>query len=143
MVNVIKRDGRKQAFSRSKLAKAIEKASKEAKVPAAKRRILQREVIAGVVASIGRRSTVKASEIRQRVLSTLQKKSKATVNAWKRYDAKKKKSAAKRKSTVRKTARKAKPARKRKTVRKKAPKRKTARVKRVVRKKTSRRKGRR
>ena len=85
---VIKRDSRRQAFSKAKIVGAVEKAAREARVSSDKRREYAREISEGVAKSLSRRSSVRSSEIRRRVLKRLESRSRAAVSAWKRHDRK-------------------------------------------------------
>ena len=86
MVDVIKRSGRRQGFSFIKLQKAIDKAAKDAKMPITKRKELCKEVAEGVKESLIRKNTISAVNLRRRVLGRLDRRSKATLNAWRKYD---------------------------------------------------------
>jgi transcriptional regulator NrdR family protein len=96
MTNVIKRGGRKQKFSPSKIKNSMDKALKDAKVPKAKRTRIIKEVAGAVIALFKKRKLVKTTEIRRAVVSKLGRKSKAAVAAWKRNEKKKRKKTAKR-----------------------------------------------
>jgi len=87
-MDVLKRNGKKQRFTKAKLIRGLERALKEAKVPLAKRKVLVKDIIAGVVASFGRKKLIKAVDLRARILRRLDSRSKATAKAWKRYDKK-------------------------------------------------------
>jgi len=88
---IIKKDGRRQKFSKTKIERAIDKAAREAKVSAAKRKEICKEIANGIVESLKRRKTISASELRTRVLRRLETRSKAAVAAWRRYDRRMKK----------------------------------------------------
>jgi len=91
MVNVVvKKNGKRQNFSKAKIERAIDKAAKEAGVSAVKRKEIAKDVANGIVESLERRSSISASELRTRVLRRLETRSKATVKSWRRYDKKKK-----------------------------------------------------
>ena len=86
MVDVIKRSGRRQRFSHVKLARAVERAAKEAKLSTAKRRELVKEVSTGISSSLGRRHSIPAIDLRRRALRRLESRSKATLKSWRRFD---------------------------------------------------------
>ena len=88
MLKVKKRSGKLQAFNLPKLQKAIYRAAAEAKLVAEKRRELSKEVAEGVRSSFIGQKTVSAIEIRRRVLRRLDIRSRATSQAWRRYDKK-------------------------------------------------------
>ncbi len=91
MTDVVKRNGKKQKFSKAKLEKSVEKAAKEAKVSAAHIKTLVKEISEGVSAAIGGRKSIKSAELRRKVLDRLGRRSKAAVAAWRRYDKKRRK----------------------------------------------------
>ncbi len=91
MTQVIKRSGKKQNFSASKIKNAIEKAAKEAGVSKAKRDEIAKEIGQAIVEKYKNRKLVKAIEIRTAVLTRLARKSKAAVASWKRSENKKRK----------------------------------------------------
>ena len=90
MVIVLKRSGKKQAFSRAKLESGIRKALKEGRVTGKKASDITKEIADGVTKSIRRKRLVKAVKIREMTLGRLERRSKAAATAWKRYDKKKK-----------------------------------------------------
>lgn len=90
MTQVIKRGGKKQVFSASKIKNAIEKAAKEAGVSKEKRDEIVKEIGQAVAEKYKKRKLVKAIEIRAAVLTRLARKSKAAVASWKRNEKKKK-----------------------------------------------------
>ena len=87
---VIKRDGKTQAFSPAKIKKAIEKTAKDAKVPAAKRKELLKEVALPII-KLYKNKRVKSTDLRRIILGRLSTRSKATVSEWKRWEKRKKK----------------------------------------------------
>lgn len=88
--HVIKRSGKKQAFSIAKLKRAVEKAAKDAKLSAAKRKKLVAEVVSPLVKTLKRKKMIKASALRKVVLGRIGRRAKAVAAAWKRFDRKKK-----------------------------------------------------
>ena len=90
MVIVLKRSGKKQAFSKAKLERVIRKALKEGNVTGKKASDITKEIADGVTKSIKRKRVVKAVKIREMALGRLERRSKAAATAWKRYDKKKK-----------------------------------------------------
>lgn len=89
MTNVMKRGGKKQVFSASKIKNAIEKAAREAGVSKAKRDEIAKEIGTAVAEKYKNRKLVKAIEIRAAVLTRLARRSKAAVASWKRSEKKK------------------------------------------------------
>jgi transcriptional regulator NrdR family protein len=96
MTTVVKRGGKKQKFSPSKIKKAVMGAAREAKVPTSKRAKLVREVTGPVINACKKKKTVKATAIRTLILSRLRKKSKGAAAAWVKYDRKHRKGAKRR-----------------------------------------------
>jgi transcriptional regulator NrdR family protein len=88
MTTVIKRGGRKQKFSPSKIKKAVMGALREAKVPKPKRARIIREVTGPVIKACRRRKTIKATAIRSLVVPRLRKKSREAASAWLKYERK-------------------------------------------------------
>lgn len=87
--HVIKKSGKKQAFSIAKLKRAIERAAKDAKLSAAKRKKLAAEVVSPLVKALKSRKVIKASALRKAVLGRVERRAKAVASAWKRFDRKK------------------------------------------------------
>lgn len=86
MTSVIKRNKRRQKYSMAKLERAIQKAAREGKVKAAKGKQVAREIATGITKAVKRRRSVKATELRRRVLRRLESRSRAAVVAWRRFD---------------------------------------------------------
>ena len=86
MGTVIKRSGRRQAFSAAKVRSSVEKAAKDGKVSTAKRRELQKEVADSVIALYKRKRTVRVTDLRKSLLRRLDRRAKAVSAAWRRYD---------------------------------------------------------
>ncbi|MEK6812609.1 MAG: ATP cone domain-containing protein [Nanoarchaeota archaeon] len=87
-MEVLKRSSKRQKFSMAKLKRGIQRAARDAKLT----RVQQREVVRTVAASVakglkGRRS-IKAAALRRKVLTRLDRTSRATASAWRRYDRK-------------------------------------------------------
>ncbi len=98
MTSVIKRGGRTQKFSPSKIKNAVMGALREAKVPKPKRAKIVREVTGPVIRACRRRKTIKATAIRSLIVPRLRKKSKEAAAKWLSYERKH------RKGTRRRTA---------------------------------------
>jgi len=91
MGHVIKKGGRRQAFSATKIKKAIAGAAKRAKFTPAKTRNLVREVGDEVVRVYGKKRTVRASAIRRSVLGRIDRRVKSVGRAWRLVERKKRK----------------------------------------------------
>ncbi|MDD5012303.1 MAG: ATP cone domain-containing protein [Candidatus Nanoarchaeia archaeon] len=90
MTHVIKRGGqRKQAFSPSKIKKAIKGAVKEAGFSPRKTEEVVNEVGNEVVNFFGKKKVVKSVDIRKSILGRLERRSKSAAAAWKRFEKRK------------------------------------------------------
>jgi transcriptional regulator NrdR family protein len=96
MTNVIKRGGKTQKFSPSKIKSAVMGALREAKVPKPKRAKIVREVTGPVIKACKKKKTVKALAIRSLIVARLRKKSKEGAAAWIKYEKKHRKGAKRR-----------------------------------------------
>ncbi|MBU0636045.1 hypothetical protein KKE06_03395 [Candidatus Micrarchaeota archaeon] len=88
MTAIIKRSGKRQKFSKAKIKRAIEKAAQKGKVSKKERLKIAREISEGISKAFRRTRSVRASEVRRRILQRLETKSKASVRAWQQYDRK-------------------------------------------------------
>lgn len=86
MTIVIKRGGRKEGFSPSKIRMSVGNAAKDAGVPFFKRLGLVMKVAGPVIRTCRRRKVIRAAAIRTMVVSRLQKKSKPVAAAWRKYE---------------------------------------------------------
>ena len=86
MTKVIKRGGKEQKFASEKIKRSILRAAKEAKLSPAERKKLVREVAGPVIRACRKRKTINAKAIRKIVVSKLDKKSKDTAAAWRKYE---------------------------------------------------------
>lgn len=91
MVNVVKRNGRKQRFSRAKLAKSIEKAARESGMNAARAGDVCDSMSADIAKRIKDRDQIKSTDLRRRVLGRLDRKAKRVAACWRRHERKVKK----------------------------------------------------
>ena len=83
---VLKRGGRRQAFSAAKLRRSVEKAAKDGKVSAGRRKELQKEVADTAIKHYEGKRTVRAADLRRAILGRLDRRAKAASAAWRRYD---------------------------------------------------------
>lgn len=91
MAKVLKRSGKKVAFSQAKLKRAIDKAAKDAKITPKKRKEVIKEVSAPVIKAVKKKRVIKAVDLKRMILRKLDKVAKKAATAWRRYDKKKKK----------------------------------------------------
>ncbi len=85
MVDVIKRDRKRERFSRAKIHRAVEKAAQQARVSASRRKELAREISEGVHERLSGKRSVRSSELRRMVLSRLERREPSAATAWRRY----------------------------------------------------------
>lgn len=85
-MDVLKRSGKKQLFSITKLERSIANAAKDAKISADKKAKLVKEIVGSVVTGLKGKRVVKAVELRARVLRRLDRRARAVAGAWRKYD---------------------------------------------------------
>ena len=88
MADIIKRDKRRQKFSRAKLERSIILAARGAKLTTARGKQIAQDIAGGITKEISRRRSIKSTELRRKILSRLESRSKAMISAWRRYDRK-------------------------------------------------------
>ena len=86
---VIKRDGKRQAFSVAKVRRSLQMAAREAGVSASKVRELTRDVADAVIKDY-RSKRVKATYLRRVILRRIDRRAKSVSAAWRRFDRKRK-----------------------------------------------------
>ena len=86
MVKVIKRSGKKEAFSPGKIKKSVEKAAREVGMAPKKIRILISDVADPLIDVVRKKRVVKAVDIRKSMLRRLDRRAKSVSGAWRRYD---------------------------------------------------------
>ena len=91
MVNVIKRNGRRQKFSKAKLASSIEKAARESGMNAIRARDICDRMSADIAKRIRDRDEIRSSDLRRRVLGRLDRSAKRIAACWRRHERKVKK----------------------------------------------------
>lgn len=87
-MEVIKRSGRRQKFSISKLKRGIERAAKDAKITASKRKSLAMDISSSVVHGLKGKRSIRAAELRRRVLTRIERQARSAASAWRRFDRK-------------------------------------------------------
>lgn len=80
LVEVIKKGGRRESFRIAKLARSIERASRDAVKEVA------RVVSRSVQKSLRGKRAIRSSELRRRTLARLQKSYRAAAAAWRKYE---------------------------------------------------------
>jgi transcriptional regulator NrdR family protein len=91
MTQVIKRGGKRQAFSPSKIKNSIKAAAREAGLSRSKIEKLVKEVGDSVVAFYRKKRVVKSTILRKSILRRLERKAKSVASAWRRHEKKRKK----------------------------------------------------
>jgi len=91
MTHVIKRGGRRQAFSPSKIKKSIKSAAREAGFSPSKTQKLVKDVGGAVIAFFRKKRVVKTTDIRKSILRRLSTRAKSVISSWKRHERKKRK----------------------------------------------------
>ncbi len=86
MTIVIKRGGRKEGFSPSKIRMSVGHAAKDAGIPFFKRLGLVMNVAGPVIRACRKKKVIRATAIRTMVVSRLQRKSKVAAVAWRKYE---------------------------------------------------------
>ena len=89
MGSVIKRGGKRQAFSGSKIKRAVEKAARDAGISSLKIKELVKDVAEPVI-KLYKNKSVKSTILRKSILRRLERRAKAAVSAWRRYENRKK-----------------------------------------------------
>ena len=88
--HVLKKGGKRQAFSTAKLRRAIERSAKDAKLKAPKAKKLVGEVVDPLVKVLKKKRVVRASALRKAMLGLIERRAKAVARAWRKFDKKKK-----------------------------------------------------
>lgn len=91
MTKVIKKRGKVQAFIPSKIRRAIDSSARDAKLSLAKRKELIKEVAEPAISFFKKKRVVKTTDIRRSLLRRLNRRSKQTLRAWRKYDKERKK----------------------------------------------------
>ena len=89
MGQVIKRGGRRQAFSAAKIRRSIQKTARAAKLSPTKTKQLVKEVGDAVIRAYKGKRLVKSTVLRRSILGRLKKRSRAVATVWRRYKKKK------------------------------------------------------
>jgi transcriptional repressor NrdR len=83
---VVKKGGKRQAFSPSKVRNSVIKAAMDAKYAMSRAKELAKEVADPVIEYYRHKRSVKASQIRKSLLARLDRKAKSVSASWRRYD---------------------------------------------------------
>jgi len=85
MTNVIKKDDRREDFSRDKIKRGIESAARRAKVDQKRSRDIADKVARKVEDNFRNRDEVRSSDIRNRVVSELEKENKSLAKEFRSF----------------------------------------------------------
>ncbi len=86
MVEVIKRSGKRQSFHVAKVKQSVAAAAKDAKLSAAKTKMLAEEVAVSVQKSLAGKKVIRAVDLRRKILSRLDRFARRVAQAWRDYD---------------------------------------------------------
>lgn len=86
MAEVIKKDGTKEPFNPEKIKKSITGAAQQTDIPEERKNEVVEQVAATVIPVLEGKEEVKASEIRDIILSELDKVEPAVASAWRKYE---------------------------------------------------------
>jgi transcriptional regulator NrdR family protein len=91
MTVVVKKGGRRQAFSPSKIRSSIRMAAKRARFSPEKIRKLVKEVGEPVIDFYKKKKLARTTDIRKSILGRLNRNAKSVASVWKKYKKKKSK----------------------------------------------------
>ena len=86
MTRVIKRNGRREAFSVRKLRKSISSAARESDITVKRAREVVRDISRATTATARKRNEIRSRDLRAMVLRKLDATEPAVSRAWRRYD---------------------------------------------------------
>ena len=85
-MEVIKRSGRRQAFSIAKTKRAVQRAARDAKLVAREQKKLASEIAQSIARTLRGKRSIKAADLRRRILGMLDRRERKVAAAWRRYD---------------------------------------------------------
>ena len=86
MAEVIKKNGTKEPFDPEKIRKSIAGAAQRTDIPEERKNEVVEQVTAVVVPTLEGREEIETSEIRETILSELDRVEPAVANAWREYE---------------------------------------------------------
>ena len=86
MAEVIKKNGTKESFDPEKIRKSIAGAAQRTDIPEERKNEVVEQVTAAVVPALEGREEIETSEIRETILSELDKVEPGVANAWREYE---------------------------------------------------------
>ncbi len=87
-MEVVKRSGKRQAFSLAKVKRAVQRAARDARLTTKEQKQLTREIASSIAISIKGKRSIKAANLRKRILGMLNRRARSVSSAWRRYDRK-------------------------------------------------------
>ncbi|MBU0457477.1 MAG: ATP cone domain-containing protein [Nanoarchaeota archaeon] len=88
VTHVLKRNKKKQQFMPIKIRHSVEKAAKEAKLSSARVKQLVLDVAEPVIELAKKKKVVKSTDLRRAILGRLDRRTKKTSKAWRKFDIK-------------------------------------------------------
>lgn len=86
MAEVIKKNGTKEPFDPEKIRKSIAGAAQRTDIPEERKNEVVEQVTAAVVPTLEGREEIETSEIRETILSELDRVEPGVANAWREYE---------------------------------------------------------
>ncbi|MBU3942859.1 transcriptional regulator [Patescibacteria group bacterium] len=86
MAEVIKKNGTKEPFDPEKIRKSIAGAAQRTDIPEERKNEVVEQVTAAVVPTLEGREEIETSEIRETILSELDRIEPGVANAWREYE---------------------------------------------------------
>jgi len=86
MAEVIKKNGAKEPFDPEKIRKSIAGAAQRTDIPEERKNEVVEQVTSAVVPTLEGREEIEASEIRETILSELDRVEPGVANAWREYE---------------------------------------------------------
>jgi len=86
MIEVIKKDGTKEPFNSEKIRKSIAGAAQQADIPEERKEEVVFQVAGTVIPMLEGREEIDTSDIKQAILSELDRVEPAVASAWRKYE---------------------------------------------------------
>ena len=88
VTHVLKRNKKRQQFMPIKIRRSVEKAAKEAKLSSTRVKQLVLDVAEPVIELAKKKRVVKSTDLRRAILGRLDRRTKKTSKAWRKFDIK-------------------------------------------------------
>lgn len=86
MTNVVKRDGKREAFNPEKLRRSVKKAAIDAGHELGEKEEVVEAAVSGILKQASDRAEMTTDEIRKNILSQLEEADSTISTAWRRFD---------------------------------------------------------